>query len=170
MADDDEPELLAQLERVPSDEATRMVYADWLEQHGHEVLAGFVRGHDDETVVSVSNLRWRAITSRAKLVCDRSPCPGTWDGLVTTEHARVRRCTECHRFAVYCGSKQEASRAGSSRLVAAFDPHQREAMAQVFDNRRHPWRHGTYNPPPPGTPMSYVDPYVAALTAVEPDE
>jgi uncharacterized protein (TIGR02996 family) len=171
MADTDEQDLFAQLERFPGDEATRMVYADWLEQHGYEILARFVRGDDDTAVVSVSNLRWRANTSRARLVCDRPTCPGAWDRLVTTEHARVRRCTACHEFAVYCGSSQEASTAGSSRLVVAFDPHQREAMARVFERQRYPWRYGTYNPPPPGTRMpEYQDPYATAVAALGPDE
>lgn len=173
MADHHEPDLFAALAQHPGDESTRMVYADYLEQHGYTKLARFVRGELDPSVAGVSDLRWRAITSRAPVACDAADCPRTWDRLAVTEQARVRRCLKCDRFAVYAGHPGEASRAGNDRrLIAVFDVRERDALLKAFDRARHPWKYGTYNPPPPGTydPPPKPPPYHAAVDILEPDE
>src|SRR5262245_37439986 len=108
MDDTTERTLLAALDTHPSDPAVRQVYGDWLEQHGYARLAAFVRGSDDPGVVEDSNLMWRAITSRARVVCDNQGCPGSWDRLESTDHCQVRGCRTCNECAVYCGSVNEA--------------------------------------------------------------
>ena len=172
MSDSDEPDLFAVLAQNPADESTRMVYADWLEEHGYEQLARFVRGDLHPGIVKVSDLRWRAITSRAPVQCERKDCPRTWDRLKPTNHARVRHCLKCDQFAVYCGHKREAASVGRDRrLLPVFDVRDREALVKDYDYGRHPWKYGTYNPPPPGTPMPPPKPPLQAATdALDPDE
>jgi uncharacterized protein (TIGR02996 family) len=153
MDDKTERTLLAALDTHPSDPGVRQVYGDWLEQHGYSQLAAFVRGSDDPSVVAESNLMWRAITSRARLVCDNQGCPGSWDRLESTDHCQVRGCRTCNECVVYCGSVNEALRAGEARLAAAFDLQDHAEIARAYDRRRAPWKYGTWNPPPAGRIM-----------------
>ena len=152
MDDEAESRLLAELRKQPGDEGTRLVYADWLDQHGHAQLAEFVRGNE-ANIASISNLEWRAITSCTKLECERSGCPRTWNKLATTDRTRIRRCTECDQFPLYCAKPSEADRAGWKRIVIAFDIVDRPVLERHYDRGVHPWKYGTYNPPPPGTPL-----------------
>ena len=162
--------LLAAVQQAPGDDSARMVYADWLEQHGHDVLARFVRGTIEPEVAAISNVEWRAITSCDKLSCDRPDCPGTWNRLELTEKTRIRRCPTCTGCALYCKSHDEASKAGWARLSVVLDPENHERAAKAFDRARYPWRYGTYNPPPPGSPLPpYKPPYQEALESLDED-
>jgi uncharacterized protein (TIGR02996 family) len=166
-----EPTLLAAVQQRPSDDSARMVYADWLEQHGHDVLARFVRGTIEPAIAAISNVEWRAITSCDKLSCELPECPGTWNRLDLTARTRIRRCAKCLACAVYCKSPDEASKAGWSRLPAVLDPQDHEKIAKAFDRARYPWRYGTYNPPPPGSPMPpRKEPFQEASEALDPDD
>lgn len=170
MDDTTEPTLLAAVQQAPADDAARMVYADWLEQHGHDVLARFVRGAITPDVAAVSNVEWRAITSCAKLSCELPDCPGTWNRLAPTARAQIRRCSKCASCAVYCTSPGEASKAGWKRLPAVLDPQPHDQIEKAFDRARHPWRYGTYNPPPPGSPMPpRKEPFEEASEVFDPE-
>jgi uncharacterized protein (TIGR02996 family) len=172
VSESDEPELFATLAQNPADESTRMVYADFLEQHGYDKLARFVRGQLDPAVVNVSDLRWRAITSRAPVQCERKDCPKTWDRMATTETFRIRHCLKCDHYAVYCGRPREAATAGGDRrLVVVFDVRDKDALVKAYDHARHPWKYGTVNPPPPGySAPPPKPPLQAALDALDLDE
>ena len=170
MDDTTEPTLLAAVQQVPGDDSARMVYADWLEQSGHDVLARFVRGTIAPEVFAISNVEWRAITSCAKLSCELPECPGTWNRLAPTERTRIRRCSQCRACAVYCKSPDEASKAGWARLPVVLDPHPHGKIEKAFDRARYPWRYGTYNPPPPGSPMPpRKEPFEEACDALDPE-
>ncbi|HEY5934175.1 MAG TPA: TIGR02996 domain-containing protein [Kofleriaceae bacterium] len=170
MDDDTEPTLLAAIQQAPGDDDARMVYADWLEQHGHDVLARFVRGAIDPGVAAISNVEWRAITSCAKLSCDLPDCPGTWNRLGLTAKTRIRSCPKCYSCAIYCKSPREASSAGWKRLPAVLDPQSHTKIEKAFDQARYPWRYGTYNPPPPGSPQPpRKEPFEEASEALDPE-
>ena len=170
MDDDTEPTLLAAVQQAPGDDDARMVYADWLEQNGHDLLARFVRGVIETDVTAISNVEWRAITSCAKVHCSTPYCPGTWNRLGLTAQARIRNCPQCRYCAVYCKSPDEASKAGWGRLPAALDQDPRGKIDKAFDRARYPWRYGTYNPPPPGSPEPpRKEPFVDASEALDPE-
>ena len=131
-ADPTEQHFLHTLRDRPDDTATRMVYADWLDQHDRSVEATFVRielRSDDPAIVRASELDWRAITSRAPIedcrVGEGDPeavqCPARWDGLAATRDERVRRCDVCSRPVRFCGTIGDAALAGRTGARAVFD-------------------------------------------------
>jgi uncharacterized protein (TIGR02996 family) len=133
LADDpDEHRFLELLRDKPSDEATRMLYADWLESRDRAIEAAFVRVElrpDDPVIVRSSELDWRAITSRAAIedcrVGETDPdgvqCPGRWDRLQATRDERLRRCSVCSRDVRFCGTIADAALAGRVEDRVVFD-------------------------------------------------
>lgn len=165
MSESIEPQLLAALRDAPADEATRGVYADWLEQHGYEPLARFVRGEAVAEIGQHCEWQWREITSRAKVMCTGPSCAGRWDLMAPTEQDRVRACSECAMCPVYCLTENEARNAGLKGHPAAFDAVRERELAKQWQRYREPWKHGIrWNPPRPSARMSEP---VVAKTAVE---
>ncbi len=132
--DDDPVErtLLATLRAEPADRATREVYADWLEQHGHGARASFLRldaaePPDDAALAAVAtpvDADWRAITSRApiaKCVTFTFACPRRWDALAPTATDGVRHCAGCDRPVYFCATIDEARAHGAARECVAID-------------------------------------------------
>ena len=130
--DPDEHRFLQLLRDKPYDEATRMLYAEWLESRGRTLEAAFVRVElrpDDPLIVRSSELDWRAITSRAAIedcrVGDTDPdgvqCPRRWDRLQATRDERLRRCTVCSRDVRFCGTIADAALAGRVSDRVVFD-------------------------------------------------
>ncbi len=129
MADNPEPMFVAALRLCPSDESTRLVYADWLEEHG-DPRVGIVRDIFDLGGVP-SELAWRRIVCRAKIEhssfaheaggCGAVGCPGYWDRLAATDDAGVRECTVCSRSVHYCVELADVARCGSQLLRTVFD-------------------------------------------------
>lgn len=108
-ADPADAQFLAELRRHPTDGATRMVYADLLEQRGMLAMANFVRGTDTDDdpndLLEQSDLAWRAITSTDAIQCTTADCPRTWDRLPPSpDDERCRRCTVCSKAVRYCGT------------------------------------------------------------------
>jgi uncharacterized protein (TIGR02996 family) len=123
------------------DEASRIVYADWLEQRGDPMRAEFLRVQDEvregsrpsaELAVLVSRLRARAaevdVAWRLRVAdpgvercVARSsfPCSKTWSALQATERDRVRHCTHCKQDVYYALNVGEArAHAQQGRSVA----------------------------------------------------
>ncbi|MDB4955759.1 MAG: hypothetical protein JWO36_3328 [Myxococcales bacterium] len=119
-----EHELLATLRERPSDEATRTVYADWLEQGGALAKANFVRGLDrfDEDVLvrDQTEFYWRAITCRDRIQCATAKCPKRWDAFEpVADDELTRLCKTCTKPVRYCVDLDEerASVARSERTL-----------------------------------------------------
>jgi uncharacterized protein (TIGR02996 family) len=157
--DETEAQLLAALRDAPGDEATRALYADWLEQHGFGVRARFVRGEEVEAIGEVSDEGWRAITSRAKLCCEREACLGSWERLAATSESRVRACSVCERCPVYCVHVGEARVAGRRAHPAALDVMARRAMEiAIVEASVPPMTKVGWNPPSPRMRVRLPDP------------
>jgi uncharacterized protein (TIGR02996 family) len=138
-----------------NDEASREVYADWLEEHGHAREAELVRvqqaliglAPDDVAfrphTVRLSQLaeivdpRWRLWVARPAIEnCTREDvprfsfkCPKEWGGLVATDKHDVKFCNACEKNVYHCTSVPEArDRAARGECVA-------------LDSRAMRWKH-----------------------------
>lgn len=119
--DDTERELLDAVRRRPYDDAVREVYADWLEIHGFDLRARFLRAENAaaqpgaQLVVRSDHLApehecgWRAIVSRGTIRhCKAVNCPRTWDRLALTANHTLRWCRTCGCEVTYATSSSEA--------------------------------------------------------------
>ncbi len=126
---DEELRLLAAL-AANDDEASRAVYADWLEQHGHENRAEFLRAQvavSRMTPVDAAfpaatarvrelarsiNVEWRMRISRPAVedckVAREFTCGVDWAELAPTEDPKLRTCTRCRESVHYCTTETEA--------------------------------------------------------------
>lgn len=113
----------------PGDEATRLVFADWLEENG-DWRAEFLRldcalrappaeqPRPPDLQARWQELRarlspsWRTVLGRPALEnCDSRflfQCPERWDNLAPTAVAAVRFCQACRERVYYCSSIEEA--------------------------------------------------------------
>src|SRR5262245_34261965 len=62
----DEQTLIGALHEHPDDDAARLVYADWLEEHGETVRAQLLRVQLERKKVSAADPRARALDQREK--------------------------------------------------------------------------------------------------------
>jgi uncharacterized protein (TIGR02996 family) len=118
--------LRAVIER-PHDQAARLVYADWLEEHG-DPRAEFLRlevelcempeRHPNRAQVRerLKSL-WQEFDADWLASVNRSPvegcrfrfkCPKKWPQLQETDNRSVRFCEECRREVFYCKSAEDA--------------------------------------------------------------
>jgi uncharacterized protein (TIGR02996 family) len=114
-----EQEFLEKLRAHPDDAATRLVYADWLEQHGELAEARLVRGDD---VIAGDSL-WRAIASRPPIQrCANTACPGRWDQLAARrDDERMRTCGTCEKPVTYVVDEVFLSGLGARREPVCLD-------------------------------------------------
>jgi uncharacterized protein (TIGR02996 family) len=128
-----------------NDEASREVYADWLEEHGHGREAEFVRVQQALIALAPADIafrpqaqrlsqlaetvdpRWRLRVARPAIEnCTRDDvprfsfkCPKEWGGLAATDKHDVKFCTACDKNVYYCTSVPEArDRAARGECVA----------------------------------------------------
>ena len=115
--------LLDELRRAPGDEATRAVYADWLEEHGDRARAAYLRGDGGDAKAIPA--AWRALVSVARLTegaCARgAECPGRWDRLTTTDSADFRRCGTCAREIRWCTKRDEQASLANEGFPTALE-------------------------------------------------
>jgi uncharacterized protein (TIGR02996 family) len=127
------------------DEASREVYADWLEEHGHPREADFVRTQQALVALTPDDVgfrpqtqrlsqlaeavdpRWRLRVARPVIEnCTREDvprfsfkCPKEWGGLAATDKHDVKFCNACEKNVYYCTSVPEArDRAARGECVA----------------------------------------------------
>jgi uncharacterized protein (TIGR02996 family) len=105
-SDRDEQRMLSDLRTSPGDLLLRMVYADWLEDHGELSRAAFVRGTevlaDQHAVVATTTLAWRAVTSHELVACKGLRCARRWDALEPIDDDELaRNCPICGKTARY---------------------------------------------------------------------
>jgi uncharacterized protein (TIGR02996 family) len=132
----------------PDDNATRLVYADWLAEQNDpraDVKAAFLRdtailmtpkGHRAQRRVQRVRQRlheaarklpgdWLAVVSRVAIEACATGfevrCPKRWEKLVTTADVKVRSCTECQQSVYYCTSMREARDHALSGECVAVD-------------------------------------------------
>jgi uncharacterized protein (TIGR02996 family) len=139
-ADPVELRLLASI--AQRDEASRLVYADWLEERGESLRAEFLRVQQALTQLSpdhpdfqrgATRLReltskiepwWRFKVARPAIEgCVRFElrCPKEWGSLATTERSNVRFCDACQQKVHYCISIAEARRRSERGECIAVD-------------------------------------------------
>lgn len=114
----------AQLIEEIRDEASRMVYADWLEERGELVKAGYVRGQpvDALALAEATSLTWRAETSNA-LVPAHECETVRWSELrVRSDDALVRECPYCTQPVRYCASSGEQRISAARDELSILDP------------------------------------------------
>lgn len=153
----DEAELLRALHANPDDRATRMVYADLLEQRGERVKAEMLRlqetwDPDFEETKRVKRLRvlaqkvpvpWRAQTTRVPIDgCEGAEwtvrCPKRWESLAVGDVAEVRHCATCDKDVHYCSSITEVRARAEQQQCVAFDPALVRSDARLtYENARH---------------------------------
>ena len=117
---------------IAGDDASRLVYADWLEhqgdlaraellrlQHAFDVMLPLALGLDRaidrlRELMAGADLAWRSRIARCPIEgCsayddDGIACPARWSALTPTERESVRCCDACGRDVHYCGSIYEA--------------------------------------------------------------
>jgi uncharacterized protein (TIGR02996 family) len=112
------------------DAASRVVYADWLEERGDAERAELTRLLDAAAsppsrraleLATRTDACWRARVARSPIErCGRDDCPKRWSALAPTEHDGERRCHACHADVPYCVTVAEARRHDDDAPVA-FD-------------------------------------------------
>jgi uncharacterized protein (TIGR02996 family) len=114
----------AQLIEEVRDDATRMVYADWLEQRGELVKAGYVRGEpvDRDTLAEATTFTWRAAISNAAVPAHECETV-CWSELrMVPGDALVRECPYCTQPVRYCANSGEQRISASRDELAILDP------------------------------------------------
>jgi len=127
------------------DDASRQVYGDWLEEHGHMREAEFVRlqqtmvamapeapGFESSSqrlraLAAALDFRWRVRVARPAIEqCEDAPafdfrCPKDWGSLAPTDREDVRHCSACKKHVFYCSSVPEARSHASLGECVALD-------------------------------------------------
>ena len=133
-----EDKLLAEI--AAGDDASRMVYADWLEENGDIRRAEFLRCQEElaarpqppieltrrlRQLATLVDLEWRMKVARVAVEGCRAElrfdfqCPQQWSDLGETESPEVRFCNLCRAQVFYCASVAEArTHAWHGRCVA----------------------------------------------------
>lgn len=172
-----ERSFLEALQRSPSDDATRVVYGDWLEEVGRQDEAEFLRAqlalkqisnasdpHFQELSARVRDvgaklsLSWRRTIARPALencagMQYQVECPKKWDELLPTVSPKERFCDSCRRNVHYATDMSEArmlARAGECIVVDIVQPRRPNDLHPppvVADNIAPP-PPGMYLPPP----------------------
>jgi len=120
-ADEIESVLLEELRARPSDVEVRMVYGDWLEQHGDDARAAFVRG-SLAGELDHTDLEWRAVT--AHTIVPHHACGDIrWSELaIVVGDAYVRDCPRCGKRVRYCQSVDVFERQREAGALGLLDP------------------------------------------------
>lgn len=117
---------------VTGDAASRVVYADWLEERGDVGRAAIVRelvagGPPDLEMLErlvPTNVRWRArVLEPAIEACPRgAACVGHWGKLEGSRRADLRRCGACTKLVLYCVDVAQAREHVAAGGTVVFDP------------------------------------------------
>jgi uncharacterized protein (TIGR02996 family) len=132
---------LKAIRATPNDLATRLVYADWLDEHGHGGGA-FLRAEcewydlppgpqKDECFARLQEAGgdlesdWLAAVSRVPIEnCGlrfQFRCPNRWELLKVTSDESVRYCGACRKNVYFCETIDEAKEHAANRHCVAVD-------------------------------------------------
>ena len=124
------------------DDASRLVYADWLEGTGDHVRAEFLRLQQSlvdlspedpvfeartdrlRELAAMLDLAWRSrIAQRTIEACPAFDfrCPKQWSALAATDREGVRHCGSCRKDVYYCGTVEEARGYAAEGACVALD-------------------------------------------------
>ncbi len=133
---------------VAGDGPSREVYADWLEQHGDQRRADYLRAQDAAHAGGVDIVArrasftaaagrvrelgaridpsWRRAVGRPLIEgCDavtfELACPMEWGSLAPTQDPTTRYCGVCAKSVFYCDTVDEARNRATSKLCVAID-------------------------------------------------
>ncbi len=139
----------------PDDRTTRLVYADWLDEHDDgrgeflrlELRLEELPPDDGARAAALSRLRelrvgidlgWLARLDRARVEnCFRFAfaCPQRWEQLRPTADALVRWCESCRKEVHYCGSVGEARNHAYQDHCVAVDSRLARSEGDLPPNR-----------------------------------
>jgi uncharacterized protein (TIGR02996 family) len=142
----DENTFLSALRSSPADDTARLVYADWLEEHGDaeaQLKAEYLRlecrvgglPEDDpnraDLVLQLRDLalrlpmQWKTVVAKTPLEnCGLSwkfACPQRWDRLRETGLPYVRHCPACNQNVYFCATIEEARDRAAGGACLALD-------------------------------------------------
>jgi uncharacterized protein (TIGR02996 family) len=139
----DEDAFLAAVRAAPDDNTPRLVYADWLDEHGRPGGA-FLRAECELSALNPADPRrselqavvrgtsagvdpgWLAAVSRAPIencgVEFQFRCPRRWEELRPSADEAVRFCDECRREVVFCRTIEVAQTHAALGDCIAVDP------------------------------------------------
>jgi uncharacterized protein (TIGR02996 family) len=125
--------LFEELAATPSDDTTRMVYADALEVAGQLARATFVRtGDGGRELADASEVGWRRAVSPAAIrFCAHDACPRSWGALALGDDPALRTCGTCERGVAYCATLAAIDGAVRARMPIVVDPALRTADADA---------------------------------------
>lgn len=150
------------------DHASRVVYADWLEERGELARAEFLRIQDRligtspddpgfragrerlEELARGIELEWRFAVGRPAIegcLAFRLQCPAEWGALAATAREDVRFCEACDRQVFYCDTIEQARTYARLGDCVAIDPALRRAPGDLEDAGPGPLL-GALLPPP----------------------
>lgn len=150
------------------DEASRIVYADWLEDQGEAVRAEFLRVQDLLVTTPVGSplfrersdrmrelaaaidVSWRYKVARPLIencMAVEFECPRDWGSLATTEKRNVRYCGSCAKQVFYCSTVDDARRHAQRGHCVAVDIVPLRHPRDLEPERR--MTMGMIMPPPP---------------------
>lgn len=114
----------AQLIDEVRDDASRMVYADWLEQRGEIIKASYVRGVpvDRDALAAATDLPWRAMTSNAPVPAHECETLRWSELRANPGDALVRECPYCTQPVRYCANSGEQRISTARDELAVLDP------------------------------------------------
>jgi uncharacterized protein (TIGR02996 family) len=142
----EEEDFLSQLRQKPDDDDTRLVYADWLEEHSRNAESQFLRfqaklrsmsvddpkfefmGVQFRNMASLLDPKWRAIVSYAPIEqCEQVrfdfPCPKQWTSLEpTNEGDDIRFCGSCKKNVYFSRNLDDAYEHARQGRCVAVDP------------------------------------------------
>src|SRR5262245_26236867 len=139
-----EEAFLAALRERPDDDATRLIFADWLEERGDEesrLKAEYIRvdckvaarprrsphpGLDRQRRALAEKLpsRWLAVVTKAPIeLCKfRFECPRKWEQLAPLPGSTTERfCWQCERYVTYCDDLEVARALAGVGACVAID-------------------------------------------------
>ena len=127
---------------TPGDEGARLVYADWLEEHGKATEARWLRQESALRSLEGAALEQplrelRALSAQvgtefmasvARPAVEGCPirfgfkCPLRWDALRRTENDEVRHCAGCRQDVHFCRTLEQAQELAERGACVALDP------------------------------------------------
>jgi uncharacterized protein (TIGR02996 family) len=171
----EEAVFLDALRTSPADDATRLVYADWLEEQGDDtslLKSGYLRlecrlaaaapGAEEHAELQPRRRElakrltrgWLAIVSKVPIencgVQFEFECPRQWDHLRPTAKNHVRYCDACRQNVYYCKTIGDARHYARFGLCVALDP---SVSRTEGDLRAREIRMGRYLPPQSHPPL-----------------
>ena len=144
---DAERAFLAAIEAAPAEDATRLVYSDWLEEQGRTEAAELLRAQIAIKELTPEDPRFKQLSRRIEALAPRMPltwrrtvaqlpiencdlrfelvCPQRWTGLQPTGEKGVRYCGACDRTVHHAPTVPQARRLALAGHCVAVDVERR---------------------------------------------